>query len=272
MKNHRCIIAGLLALAAIVTASGCGGEEAVDLHKSPTPKAEAEEISFTTEDGVRIFADYYEGCGEEPPAVILLHMRGRDRKTWNPIVDRIVEKGYTVLAMDMRGHGKSTKKGDATLKYEDFGTAGGPQWYECRQDVHGAREALIGKGIDKGRIAIIGASVGCTIGVYYGSGDSGVKGLILLSPVIDIDRGVQQAAASFPDRKIFIYCSRNDDRGGDATSAREFVRHFDDGGAWTTLHPAFEGSDHGTEMLGKKYGELDVNNSIIKELDSIFMD
>jgi pimeloyl-ACP methyl ester carboxylesterase len=269
MKNYRYLFIGLTAFSAILLLNGCGEAEKAE---SPAPKAASVEVHFTTEDGVEIYADYYKGKGEEPPAVILLHMRGEDRKSWNPIIDKIVAKGYTVLALDMRGHGKSTKKGEETLNYKDFGTEGGPPWWECKSDVHAAREFLIGKGIDKGRIAIVSASIGCTIGIYHAAEDSGVKGLILLSPVIKIDESVVQAAASLKDRRVYIYCSKADDLGGSLDSAKEFEGHFKDGGAQATLHPAFEGSDHGTAMLGKKYGDIDVNEQIIKELDSILKD
>ncbi len=272
MKNHTNMLVGVMVLFSVLLLNGCGGEEEREAAAPAVPKAEFTEETFTTEDGVKIFADYYEGEGEEPPAVILLHMRGKDRKSWNPVIDGIVEKGYTVLALDMRGHGKSTKKGEETLNYEDFGTEGGPSWWECKEDVHAAREFLIGKGIDKGGIAVIGASVGCTIGVYYAAEDSGVKGLILLSPVMKIDTGVQQAAASLGHCKVYVYCSKDDDHGGNPDSAKEFEEHFKGGDAQVTLHPAFGGSDHGTVMLGKKYGDIDVNEQIIKELDSILKD
>jgi len=206
MKNHTNVLVGVMVLFSVLLLNGCGGEEE---REAAAPKAEFTEESFATEDGVKIFADYYKGKGEKPPAVILLHMRGVDRKSWNPVIDGIVEKGYTVLALDMRGHGKSTKKGEETLNHEDFGTEGGPPWWECKKDVLAAREFLIGKGIDKDKIAVIGASVGCTIGVYYAADDrTGVKGLILLSPVMEIDTGVQQAAASLSHCKIYMYCSK----------------------------------------------------------------
>ena len=269
MKNHGYLFIGLTAFFAILLLNGCGEAEKAE---PPAPKAASVEVRFTTEDGVEIYADYYKGKGDEPPAVILLHMRGADRKSWNPIIDKIVAKGYAVLALDMRGHGKSTKKGDETLDYRDFGREGGPPWWECKNDVHAAREFLTGKGIDKDRIAIIGASVGCTIGVHYAAVDNGVKGLILLSPVIEIDESVVQAAASLKDRRVYIYCSKDDDRGGSPDSAKKFEEHFKGGGARVTLHPAFEGSDHGTAMLGRKYGDVDVNEQIIKELDSILKD
>ena len=94
MKNHGYLFIGLTAFFAILLLNGCGEAEKAE---PPAPKAASVEVRFTTEDGVEIYADYYKGKGDEPPAVILLHMRGADRKSWNPIIDKIVAKGYAVL-------------------------------------------------------------------------------------------------------------------------------------------------------------------------------
>lgn len=281
MKTHKNALVGLAMILLLAVAGGCG-EETATKEKGSSAAAEGsggtpptgeqtaapEHVTYKTEDGVEIHADFYRGAGAECPAVMLVHMRGSDRKSWNPIAAEIAKKGCAVLALDLRGHGQSTQKDGETLSLADF-DEGRMQWSRCSEDVRCGREFLITKGVDHGRIAIVGASVGCTVGIYYAATDSGVRGLILLSPVMGIDTGVQQAAASLPDRKIFIYCTQNDDRGGDPESAGEFMAQFNSGQSQATMHDPFAGSDHGTNMLGKKYGDVDVNKKILEELDSI---
>lgn len=75
----------------------------------------AEGVSFevVTEDGARIDGIV---CGEGPP-VVLCHGLTETRAIWVPLATRLLERGYQVVAYDLRGHGKSTA-GDAPPKLD----------------------------------------------------------------------------------------------------------------------------------------------------------
>jgi len=250
----------VLTLAALLL-SGCGGGKGAD-GNPPEPKATKTEVNFTAEDGVVIHGNLFMPAAENPPVVLLLHQRGGNKESWNPLIDKLVAKGCAVLAIDMRGHGGSTKKTDGSV----VGEPEQGHWWECKKDAQAAIDFLLTKGINKGKIAVIGASVGASVATYAVSENARIKGVIMLSPVMAIDPAVAQAAASLGDRKVFIYYSKGDTRGGNEESAKQFA-------AQVTKSPpvmhAFDGSDHGMAMLGKKYGDTDVDESILKELDSI---
>jgi dienelactone hydrolase len=270
MKIYANIAVVLLAFAALIF-SGCGEQKT----SSTTPAANEpsanttenlpegvapENVNLTTEDDIIINANYYKPAEPASAAVILIHQRASNKEAWNPIIGKIVARGYAVLAIDMRGHGKSTKTTDG----QTIGEPGQGQWWECKKDAQAALNFLLGKGIKK--VAVVGASVGASIAVYCASENAEVKGIILLSPVIAIDRAVVQAVSSLGNRRVFMYYTRNDDRGGNGESVQQFAERMAD-----TPHQAhaFDGSDHGMQMLGEKYGDLDVNENILKELDSI---
>ncbi len=65
-----------------------------------------ERVTFTTDDGQAIVADFYpvEGDG---PTVICLPMLGRSRSTYEPLARSLNDAGIQMLSLDLRGHGES---------------------------------------------------------------------------------------------------------------------------------------------------------------------
>jgi len=66
-----------------------------------------EEITLTTQDDVRLYADYYKSSTLNAPAVLLLHMMPETKESWREFAKKLREVGFQVLAIDFRGHGKS---------------------------------------------------------------------------------------------------------------------------------------------------------------------
>lgn len=65
--------------------------------------AVAEEITFTTDDGVTLYADWYGGGNA---TVVLFHQaQGSARGEYPAIIEALREKGYSVLAVDQRSGG-----------------------------------------------------------------------------------------------------------------------------------------------------------------------
>lgn len=90
----------------------------------------------TTADGWQIPFTYYKSTlGRDAPVVILLHMKGSNRNEWksNGVAEMLQDKGYAVVAMDLRQHGESkpvggTPSGPDALKARDhqiMASAGG---------------------------------------------------------------------------------------------------------------------------------------------------
>lgn len=144
-------------------------------------------VSFKTTDGITIEADYYPPivkAGEKAPVAICIHMYPADRTSWEPLVPGLREgnPGCAVLAYDIRGHGGSVEPKDKNLKamYDSRDPA---LFTYAWKDVEAAKKWLATQpGCDTGRIALIGASIGCSISLDYGGRDKDVKSIVCLSP------------------------------------------------------------------------------------------
>lgn len=75
-------------------------------------KANREEISFKTIDGVLLRGHFYPSGkgGSNSPVVMFLHKLGSNSSTgdWEGLATQLQKKGFAVLSFDFRGHGKST--------------------------------------------------------------------------------------------------------------------------------------------------------------------
>lgn len=69
------------------------------------------ETYLGTEDGARLAVSVLDplerGDGDRPP-VVLAHGWGGSRRIWSPVTDRLLRRGFPVVAYDLRGHGAST--------------------------------------------------------------------------------------------------------------------------------------------------------------------
>ena len=93
---------------------------------------------------------WYEEYGDpQNPTMVLLHGIGADHRMWQPQIERYPNEGYHVLAMDMLGHGKSSKVKSLTLQ----------DWHNQINDL------LQAKGVD--RCILMGVSMGGVIALSY---------------------------------------------------------------------------------------------------------
>src|SRR5207253_9147565 len=70
------------------------------------------QVTFKTSDGVEIAADYYAPASGEKnhaPLAVLIHMYPATRTSWAPLVPQLSDRGFAVVAYDIRGAGDSTK-------------------------------------------------------------------------------------------------------------------------------------------------------------------
>jgi len=174
MERHRRMIAMSYLLSIIVLISGCGTIQATPAGKTvpvstggtskatatptlprptatvtPTrvPPAKGEEISFITEDKLKIYGTIYRG--DRDLAVVLAHQRDNfaNQKSWRSFAQLLVSEGYTALTFDFRGVGKS--QGD--INYMEN---------EVVRDTNAAIEFLWSQGFS--RTVCIGSSLGGT--------------------------------------------------------------------------------------------------------------
>jgi alpha-beta hydrolase superfamily lysophospholipase len=91
-----------------------GGLGLVPKPPSPSPAAA---VTFTTSDGVTVYADSYAGPSPKAPVILLFHQAESSRNEYAPIAPRLVELGYNVLAVDQRSGGDLYPPANETVQH-----------------------------------------------------------------------------------------------------------------------------------------------------------
>ena len=144
----------------------------------------ARPVRLMTRDDLELAAVYYPVATNSAAAVLLLHGYGKSHEEWGPVAPLFQMNDIAVLAIDLRGHGDSTRRltanGIKTVDYRNFS----PQDFtDMLLDVNQAYDWLASQpGIDKHRIAVIGSSIGANLALRYAAFNDEVTGLVLLSP------------------------------------------------------------------------------------------
>ncbi len=125
----------------------------------------AKEVHFSTQDNATIYAEFQERGSH---AVLLAHGAIFNKESWEVFEQHLLDNNYTVLAIDFRGYGKSTKGDQPSALYLDI--LAGIQFLQAQSDIR--------------KISVLGASMGgaaaAKASVYSVSGS--INQLILLSP------------------------------------------------------------------------------------------
>lgn len=209
----------------------------------PASAVEPRAVTFETYDGEVIHADYYACRATETatPMAILLHMYRSNRSAFRPLIEPLHQAGFSVLAIDLRGHGES-----ATEKTRARVMAGETAVFkEMYDDVRAAYNWLAKQeDIDRSRFALVGASIGSSIALDYAVHDKSVDAIVCLSPGTDyLGLDSKKDIRELKGRKVWLI-------GADNAKERQAV------GTLKKLCPAAEsevvsGDFHGTHMFGR---------------------
>ena len=134
------------------------------------PQSSIETVTFTTTDGITLAGTLF---SEGDTAVILAHQGtfGADQTTWYPFARLLAERGFTALAFDFRGVGKS----EGRLGYGKLAL-----------DVNAAAQFLEDRGYQ--HIVCIGASMGGTACILAAQ-DHTFDGLVILASTMRAGSG-----------------------------------------------------------------------------------
>jgi pimeloyl-ACP methyl ester carboxylesterase len=102
----------------------------------------AEPLELTAPDGVILRGQYWPGGDTW---IVLLHEAGKDLDGWQPLVLPLLEKGYSLLTLDLRGHGASDGEWDVSRLGGDLEAAIGVAHERGAQQVGfvGAGESVL---------------------------------------------------------------------------------------------------------------------------------
>lgn len=162
---------------------------------------------MTTADGQTIAYQIYTSKPGSP-GIILLHMLRKTRADWDSFAQYLQKNGFSVIAIDLRGHGQSTGNWEA-FTTEDF--------QKITLDVAAAKSVLESKQADVKRLAVIGASIGANSALNYAVNDADVQTVVLLSPGLEYKGVNTEGTVNLFQKPLLIVASKDDKYSADSS-------------------------------------------------------
>jgi len=185
----------LIIILLLIAFAGCSKEVSETEMKSAVTDTsiKKDKIEIYTADGLKLSAYYtYKTEKIKQPLVILIHQYRSDKNQWSQsFIDSLVKKGYKVLAYDIRSHGESGKG-----KVEIGELLSNPE--QAPKDVDAViKWAKQNPEIDSNRVAVVGTSIGGSLGIYARI-NQGVKSVISISS----GKSTFEAFTGYDERKM----------------------------------------------------------------------
>lgn len=201
-------------------------------------------------DGQPLVGTYHAPTGASQGGILLLHMYRSTRMAWRPLASRLARAGFHVLALDMRGHGDSAK--DPSGRRIDVSRQATKDptknpFLKMHADAKTGLDLLVERGAPKGRLAIVGASVGCSVALHTAQQyRETVAAVVLMTPGTNyLNVPSLEHAASFGNRPALILSSQDEaDLGARPVKAKMT-------GEKVELRLLEEKAIHGTRMFGR---------------------
>jgi pimeloyl-ACP methyl ester carboxylesterase len=228
-----------------------------------------QKVSFLTDDGVLIVGSYYSPSSSHQTtskAVILLHMLSRNRNDWNTFASTLSNRsnGFTVLSIDLRGHGDSINQNGNTISFQSFVCCA--DFNKMILDIKAAKHFLVTqKNIPHNNIAIVGASIGANVGLKYAASDPSIKAVVLLSPGLDY-KGVttSDSIRKYTNPIYIVTAGRDAIAGNDPQTLCNMIN------CGNHLMVYQDSNSHGTDMFSASSLNPPLDKLIISWLDSGF--
>ncbi len=157
-------------------------------------RSDGERIELEASDGLALIGLYYAptvDTTDPVPGVLLMHHGGSQKEAWIDLIPALVEAGYGVLAVDLRGHGETGGSIDWVLGEDDAA-----RWLDWLRSQ---------PGIDPERVSIVGASIGADVGLRVMAKDERIVTLVGLSVGLDV-MGVktEEAVVEIGERPLYL--------------------------------------------------------------------
>lgn len=225
-------------------ADGIDGDASSQLTASAAqrvaPAAAGEDVQFTTSDGVVIAGTLY-SAGVGSPAVLCLHQWRSDRTSFAVLAGKLQQEGFTVLTIDMRGYGGSTRTEAGKRIRPDR---------RAQKDLEAALDFLRSHpAADGTRLGIVGASYGSSNALMYAASDPAIRALVLLSPGLNYFNELPTEAPlkAYSGRPLLAVASSEDLRSVETVEAYKRI-------APGMVVEMYEGAGHGTDILDAGVG------------------
>jgi len=160
--------------------------------------------TFKTFDLVELHAsfDLPLGVPAPIPAVLLLHGYGEDRTAWKDFGKELLNRGWAVMSLDLRGHGESRLKNQRPLEASlDWRT----NLHEFPLDLDPALDWLKSRPrVDNRKIVVMGFDVGANLALIASGRFQEVRTVVALKPNLDESLALAGSAQDFQPRSSLI--------------------------------------------------------------------
>jgi dienelactone hydrolase len=222
-----CILPVLILFAAAFTSSVSLAAQATPAATEAAPAIEPKEVSFEGDEDLEIFGLLYAPETTTAPTILLIHEAGSKKEIWDEFAQKWVGLGYTLIAIDARGHGKTGGYGGWAGAIKDW-----PLIFEQMKKL---------PEVNPDEIAVIGASMGGGAAYFACAAEVSCKTAVLLSPA-PLGLG-PKLIERFAKRSVLVIVAEDD--GGFAVNAPKFAEGLQGASEIVTV----KGSDHGTQIL-----------------------
>ncbi len=223
----------------VVTATlmaGCTADTAPPCTPSQSPPG-AEGVCFITADGWVIQGVHHEANATDAPTALLLHGFREQHAQYDNLAQRLATTGLDVLAIDLRGHGESTRNTQGPDRSIDRFTQAdvAAMWH----DVNASQAYL-----DQTPDAIVGASIGANLALAHAAEHPATDALVLLSPIPGQGPLDPVPANERYEGAVYYVAAEGDRRAAPVASGL----HEDHTGGPASLD-IYNGTAHGTQHL-----------------------
>jgi dienelactone hydrolase len=225
-------------------------------------------VRLDTTDDVGIIGTYYPTDQPHSPAVLLIHSILQDRGVWTEFAALLQHNGIAALAIDLRGHGESTRKltADGPVKIDMRGLTG-HDYQDMLLDVEAAIDWLQTQPeIDRKHIALIGESFGANIVLRYAAINEDLAAVAVFSPGLNY-RGVRtdDVIRQLGPAPFHIFVSQSDAFAFESSKRLVEIRLESGIDGATNELTVCTGSLHGSEMLKSVRNLPQITLSWLKE-------
>jgi len=212
----------------------------------------SEDIAFKTSDSWEIHGTIYYSKDADPKrAIILVHMLGSNRSSFDPLVPVLHDEmeDADIIAIDARGQGESTNLGTLS-KFKLVG-----DWKAMANDIGGAVEYLRFYRNMPDEFYVVGASIGSTSAIHYAAAHAEIQKIVMISPGMDY-KGVDISKDLQDYRKrLLIVAGENDyDSAADAKTIYSTSKTAD---SLKKIYIYNGTSAHGTDLFAQTKGSSD---------------
>jgi pimeloyl-ACP methyl ester carboxylesterase len=139
------------------------------------------------------------------PAILLLHGYGEDRTAWKDFSKQLLNRGFAVMAMDLRGHGESRTKNQRPIQAS-------PDWrtnlQEFPVDLDPALDFMKSQPrVDTRKMAVIGFDVGANLALIASGRFPEVRTAVAIKPNLDESFALAGSAQDFQPRSTLVVVS-----------------------------------------------------------------